>query len=213
MQLNTTYNPGKIEAIVGTMYSGKTEALLKRAERARKYGDIDVHYFLPLMDNRHELMPERSTLDLTKTHYISNPFEILNTLKEECPSLVIVDEIQFMSTDLIRTVRLLQKRGFNIVTAGIDKDFRGDPWPTTALMLAICDVIVKRLYPVCSVDGCIQDGTFVQRLRDGEPDGVYQPTIIIEGSADNIDYRPVCGEHHEVPELEDYLTKRRVPTP
>ncbi|MEC8704650.1 MAG: hypothetical protein VXX61_02985, partial [Asgard group archaeon] len=62
--------------------------------------------------------------------------------------------------------------------------------------------------PVCSIENCVEDGNLPQRNRNGNPDSALSPTVVIEGSSDEITYTPVCKSHHVVPDLTEYINNK-----
>jgi thymidine kinase len=194
------------------MYSGKSKELIERGNRAIKYGGIDAYFFKPIIDTRDKEIASRNGLTAQAT-LVSSGIEILSHLKNTSENaVVIIDEAQFFDTTVLYAVQLLKFRGFNVVIAGLDKDFRGQPFGIMPDLMALSDVAIRKIYPVCGVDGCVEDGTLPQRLRNGDPDSALSPTIVIEGSRDEIEYRPVCREHHVVPDLTEYINRKMYDT-
>lgn len=205
---NTTFNEGIIEVIIGTMYSGKSRDLLHRAERAKRFGKLDVFFFKPMVDTRDgEFITSRDGLK-EPVKLFKKSSELLSELKNK-KGLVIIDEAQFSDSDIVPVAQLLKFKGNNLIFSGLPNDFRGQPFGQMPHLMALSDVPIKTIYSVCSVDGCIQDGVLAQRLRNGEPDSALSPTIIIEGvqGDDKIEYEPRCDQHHLVPDIEEYLLK------
>ncbi len=204
---NTTFNLGAIEGIVGTMFSGKSRELLFRGMRAEDYGSVPVYYFKPAVDTRDD--NNISSRDGLKKEAIvfKSGKEILEHVHDK-PSLILIDEAQFADESLIYAIQLLKNMGHNVVLSGLPLDFRGQPFNIMPQIMALCDYPLKTVYSVCSIEGCHNDGASPQRLRNGEPDSALSPTVIIEGSAENISYEPRCFDHHSVKDIEQYLTER-----
>ena len=187
------------------MFSGKSKALLERGLRASEYGGIDVYYFKPALDTRDIEIVSRNGMAKTAT-LVEKGIEIYEQMLDvPTESVVIIDEAQFFDESLVYAVQLLKIRGHNIVVAGLDKDFRGQSFGFMPQLMALCDTHIQKVYPVCSIEGCFEDGTLPQRTRNGEPDSALSPTVVIEGSSDEISYAPVCSSHHRVPDLEEYI--------
>jgi len=204
MAMNSTFNPGTIECIAGTMFSGKSKALIERGYRAAEFGNVDVYYFKPALDTRDRDITSRNG-NSAKAILLEKGLQILDHMDEiEKPSMIIIDEAQFFDDTLVFAIQLLRLKGHNVVIAGLDKDFRGQPFGIMPKVMALADSHIHKVYPVCSLD-CVEDGTLPQRLRNGEPDSALSPTVVIEGSSDNITYQPVCTKHHVVPDLEQYI--------
>lgn len=205
---NSTFNEGSIEVIIGTMYSGKSRELLHRAQRAKKFGNLDVFFFKPIVDTRDgEFIKSRDGLK-EPVCLFSKSIELLVHLENK-KGLVIIDEAQFSDEDIVPVAQLLKFKGNNLIFSGLPNDFRGQPFGQMPHLMALSDVPIKTIYSVCSVDGCLDDGVLAQRLRNGEPDSALSPTVIIENSQgnDKIEYEPRCDKHHQVPDIEEYLLK------
>lgn len=206
---NTTFNGSTLEVIVGTMYSGKSRELLHRGERAEKFGNIPVYYFKPRIDTRDGA--NISSRDGIKKPSIlfENSSELLDYVGKEV-SLVLIDEAQFCDENIVYVSQLLRNRGYNVVLSGLPNDYRGQPFAFMPQLMALSDTPIKTIYSVCSINGCHNDGTLPQRLRNDEPDSALSLTVIIEGSdnEDKIDYEPRCEDHHKVPDIEEYLESR-----
>lgn len=166
--INGTFNPGRLEVIVGTMYSGKSKSLIERGLRAKEYGGIDVYYFKPFVDTRDQDIKSRNGMSI-KTMQIKSGYDLLDQLKNKnTNAIVIIDEAQFFDESILFAVQLLQLKGFNIIIGGLDKDYRGLAFPVIAKLMAQSDASIRKLFPVCSMDGCVEDGSRVQRLRNGK---------------------------------------------
>jgi thymidine kinase len=209
MKLNSTFNEGVLEIIVGGMYSGKTKFLRDRIERAEKYGDIPVYSFKPIVDNRIEInTTHHKTPD--QTILASSGKEIYDYITNKMkPCLVTIDEASFFDESLIYAIQLcLKLYNTNFVVAGLDKDFRGQPFPVMAKLMALSDAPIQRFYATCSSMNCVQDATLTQRLRNQKADSAFSKTIIIEGSEEAIEYHPVCRAHHIVPDMPEFLKEQ-----
>ena len=205
---NRTFNPGYLEVIVGTMYSGKSKSLLLRGERASHYGKKEVYYFRPAVDTRDDKSVSRASLPKENCIFLDDGKDVLVHLHGKDDAVVLIDEVQFFDSSIVDAIQILKLRGFNIIVAGLDKDFRGQPFGVTALLMALCDTATEKLYPVCSHEDCIADGLYPQRIREGKPESAHSSTIVIEGDVLSVEYKPVCKEHHVVPDLESYLLKK-----
>ncbi len=203
-RMNSTFNPGYIECIVGTMFSGKSRELLYRGMRAEEFGDVKVLYFKPTVDTRDdEFIKSRDGME-RRASLFSNGRELLNFVNG-VPSLILIDEVQFCDESLIYAVQLLKFKGHNIVLSGLHTDFRGQPFGIMPQIMALSDTPIKSVFSVCNISGCHNDGVLPQRLRNGLPDSALSPTIIIEGSSEEITYEPRCADHHIVPDIDRYL--------
>ncbi len=204
---NSTFNPGLIECIIGTMYSGKSRELLYRGMRAESYGSVPVKYFKPAIDTRDDIYIKSRDGVQREAYLFKSGSELLDQVEKES-SLILIDEAQFADKSLVYAIQILKKRGHNIVLAGLPNDFRGQPFGIMPEIMALSDYPPKIVYSVCSINGCHNDGVFPQRLRNGKPDSALSPTIVIEGSSENITYEPRCIDHHIVPNIEEYLINK-----
>ena len=208
MAMNQTFNRGCLESIIGTMFSGKSKALIERGYRAAEYGGISVYYFKPKLDTRDIEITSRNG-ETAKAVLLERGIDIMDYVKNiPEPSMIIIDEAQFFDETLVYAVQLLRIKGHNIIVAGLDKDFRGQPFGIMPAIMALSDTKITKIYPVCSIEGCVEDGSLPQRSRNGEPDSALSPTVVIEGSSDSITYAPVCSIHHSVPDLKEYVEKK-----
>jgi thymidine kinase len=137
-------NLGWIEVICGSMFSGKSEELIRRLRRAQ-IARQRVQIFKPKLDNRfsedhivsHSEMKIRSQL-------VSQPREILDLLDGRT-QVVGIDEGQFFDVDLVDVCNKLADSGKRVIVAGLDQDFRGKPFDPMPQLLAIAEYITKTL--------------------------------------------------------------------
>lgn len=182
---------GYIEAAIGPMYSGKSEELIRRLRRA-KIAKQKVQVFKPAIDNRYSKVDVVShNGDKIEGICISNSEEILELLDDDT-EVVGIDEIQFLDRGIIHICRTLANRGLRVIVAGLDMDFRGEPFGPTPEILAISE-FVDKLTAVCMV--CGNPATRTQRLIDGKPAMYDEPTILV-GAKESYEAR--CRLHHEV---------------
>ena len=208
MAMNQTFNRASLEVIAGTMFSGKSKALLERGYRASEYGNIDVYYFKPILDTRDKGIVSRNGMS-KEAFLVKKGMDIFKQMeKVRNESMIIIDEGQFFDESLIYAIQLLRLKGHNLVVAGLDRDFRGQPFGIMPQLMALSDTHIIKIYPVCSIENCVEDGNLPQRNRNGKPDSALSPTVVIEGSSDEISYEPVCKNHHIVPDLERYINEK-----
>ena len=186
---------GAIEVICGNMYSDKSSTLIRRLKRFA-YAKKTVKVFKPKLDNRY-------SEDKIVTHEgiefdaitVKEPKEIMNIIlsnMEKFPDVVAIDEIQFFNEEIIDIVEKLANMGMYVIVAGLDQDFRGQPFRVVADLLARAEHITK-LSSVCVV--CGRPATKSQRLVNGKPASLDEPTIVVGGVES---YEPRCREHFEV---------------
>ena len=180
-------NPGWIEVIVGCMFSGKTEELIKQLHRAQ-YARRSLHDFKPLIDNRYS---ENDVASHKQTTFPSEPVkdsvEILRQVKRTT-DIVGIDEAQFFDDGLIDVVESLANAGKRVIVAGLDTDWRGEPFGCMPQIMAKAEVIHKQ-YAICVV--CGEPATRTQRL-------VSNNSEILVGSTESYEAR--CRQHFD-PEL------------
>ncbi len=142
---------GWIEVICGSMFSGKTEELIRRITRA-VYGKQRVQVFKPRLDTRYDetQVVSHSQLKLTSTP-IERAEEIFFHLSQET-QVVGIDEVQFFGAEVVRVVEVLAARGLRVIVAGLDQDYQGRPFEPMPQLMAIAEYVTKQL-AICVVCG------------------------------------------------------------
>ncbi|WP_018963148.1 thymidine kinase [Coprothermobacter platensis] len=182
---------GWLEVITGCMFSGKTEELVRRLRRAVIARKKTVA-IKPTIDTRYDLMAVVSHSGFSFNAIpIGDPKTILSISKDA--EVVGIDESQFFTIDLIPVIQELLQEKKRVIVAGLDLDFRGEPFGIMPNLLALADEAMK-LHAICSVCGNI--ATKTQRLIDGKPARYDDPTILVGGLES---YEARCNLHHEVP--------------
>lgn len=155
--------PGFIEVICGSMFSGKTEELLRRVKRAQ-IGRQKVQVFKPVIDNRFSADHVQSH-DANKvlSRPVARASEILD-LVEDNTRVVGIDEAQFFDDGVIDVANKLAYRGVRVIIAGLDMDFRGLPFGPMPKLLAIAENVTK-LSAICVV--CGNPASRSQRIAGG----------------------------------------------
>jgi thymidine kinase len=186
------YDGGWIEIICGSMFSGKTEELIRRLVRA-EIAKQKVQVFKPALDNRYKSDQVSSH---SGSYYgatvVQNAAEI-STLLEEDTDVVAIDEVQFFDWAVAELCEKLANEGRRVILAGLDMDFRGEPFGPMPLLMAQAETVDK-LQAICMVCGAPASRT--QRLIDGRP-AHYDDPVIMVGASEVYEAR--CREHHEVP--------------
>ncbi|NLY63315.1 MAG: thymidine kinase [Erysipelothrix sp.] len=186
------YQDGYVEVISGCMFAGKTEELLRRV-RVLSYGRQKIQLFKPLMDNRFEAeMVVSHAGTRHESIQIQNAIDILDHI-DETSEIVAIDEVQFMDEEIIKVVDYLADRGIRVMVAGLDLDFRGEPFGVMPTLITKAEFVVK-LTAVCM--RCGAPGTRSQRMIDGRPADYYDSVIMVGASES---YEAVCRHCHEVP--------------
>lgn len=183
---------GFIEVITGPMFSGKSEELIRRIRRA-KIAKQKVQVFKPAIDDRYSIDKVVShNGDNINAISIVRAAEILDYLEEDTDVLAI-DEIQFFDYGIVDIVREIADSGKRVICAGLDMDFRGEPFGPTPDIMAIAESVDK-ITAICMI--CGNPATRTQRLIDGVP-AKYDDPIIMVGAKETYEAR--CRKCHEVP--------------
>lgn len=183
---------GWIECICGSMFSGKSEELLRRIKRG-VIAKQKVLLFKPTIDDRYEA-------DKVSTHNgnsyesfaISSSSEIYNYIKNEKYDIIGIDEIQFFDKDIVKVINDLADSGVRVIVAGLDMDFKGEPFYPMPEIMAISEIVTK-LHAVCST--CGAEASRTQRLIDGKP-AHYNDPIVLVGASESYEAR--CRHCHKI---------------
>lgn len=185
---------GWVEVICGSMFSGKSEELIRRVRQA-SYANLSVVVFKPAIDNRFSddsVVSHNGTT--TIAHPVKRSIEILQYVKEEAGiDIVGVDEVQFFDEEIVSVVDELALHGIRVIVAGLDTDFRGEPFGPMPELMCLSETVTK-LNAICPI--CSLPASRTQRLIDGQP-ASYDDPIILVGASES--YEPRCRQHHEVP--------------
>ncbi|MGQ0419722.1 thymidine kinase, partial [Bacillus sp. HC-Mk] len=127
---------------------------------------------------------------------VSASKDIFEHITEEL-DVIAIDEVQFFDGDIVEVVQVLANRGYRVIVAGLDQDFRGLPFGQVPQLMAIAEHVTK-LQAVCSV--CGSPASRTQRLIDGEP-AAFDDPIILVGASES--YEPRCRHCHAVPANKD----------
>ncbi len=187
----TTLLTGSLTVITGSMFSGKTEELIRRLRRAL-YARRSVQVFKHALETRSDFTEIRSHNGVPhEAGAIATSEELLERV-EETTDVVAVEEAQFFDEGIVDACRRLADSGYEVIVAGLDMDFRGEPFGPMPILLAEADEIVK-LRAICA--RCGRDASRSQRLIDGRPAPASAPTILV-GAQETYEAR--CRQHHEV---------------
>jgi thymidine kinase len=183
---------GWIEVICGSMFSGKTEELIRRIKRA-VIARQKVQVFKPTIDNRYDAVQVASH---SGTYFAAAPVQDVAAMRAaliDDAEVIAIDEIQFFEPGVIEFCRELAQSGRRVIVAGLDLDFRGEPFGPMPQLLAEAE-LVDKLQAICLVCGAPASRT--QRLINGQP-ASYNDPIILVGATENYEAR--CRQHHFVP--------------
>lgn len=183
---------GWIELICGGMFAGKTEELIRRVRRAQ-IARQRVQVFKPAIDNRYTAEGVSSHNGLrVEAAVVSGSQEILDRVAPDT-TVVAIDEAQFFDWRIAEVCDELADRGLRVIVAGLDMDFRGEPFGPMPVLMAQAEQVDK-LQAICVVCGAPASRT--QRLVDGQP-ASYDDPIILVGAQETYEAR--CRRCHEVP--------------
>jgi thymidine kinase len=186
---------GSLEVITGPMFSGKTDELIRRLRRARiarqktqvffpaiesrlagyEYGKVTSHAGAEL-----DAAPVRAAADILR-------------LAEEDVRVVGIDEAHFFDDDILGVVEKLVASCVRVIAAGLDTDFRGEPFGPIPALMAQAEKLDK-LQAICMV--CGEPASRTQRLVGGKPAAIHDPVVVV---GDSELYEARCRAHHSVP--------------
>lgn len=167
---------GWIEVVCGSMFSGKTEELIRRLKRA-KIANLRVEIFKPKIDTRYD---ETSIVSHDENAILSTPIENSQTilLMANDVDVVGIDEAQFFDDQLPEVCEQLATRGIRVIVAGLDMDYLRKPFGQMPHLLAKADFITK-LHAICVKCGHIANYSYRKTTQDGQvllgEKDIYEP--------------------------------------
>lgn len=182
---------GKIELICGSMFSGKTEELIRRVRRA-VIAKQKVQVFKPVIDNRYHASRVQSHNGSDFEARPVDSAESIITNLDPDTTVVAIDEVQFFDPTITAVCERLADSGKRVICAGLDMDFRGEPFGPIPDLMAHAEHVHK-LHAICVV--CSEDASRTQRLINGNP-AAYDDPIIMVGAAEVYEAR--CRACHQV---------------
>ncbi len=184
---------GHVELICGSMFSGKTEELLRRIRRA-EIARRTVQIFKPQMDNRYglERVASHSGVAREDAVVVESAADILPLVHPDT-QIVAIDEVQFFDWSIADVCSELADQGKRVIAAGLDQDFRGEPFGPMPLLMALAEQVDK-IHAICVK--CGAEASRTQRLIDGRPARYDDPIILVGGSES---YEARCRNCHSVP--------------
>ena len=189
LQIRTYKKTGHIEVICGSMFSGKTEELIRRIRRA-EIAKQRVKVFKPKIDNRYS---EFSIVSHNEQSYPSEIIENADEIPEKCFDVEVIgiDEAQFFDNNLVDIIQMLADSGKRVLVAGLDQDYRAKPFEPMPQILAIAEYITK-IHAVCVVCGAPANRT--QRVTENKD------RVLVGGENH---YEARCRLHHIIKEKEN----------
>jgi thymidine kinase len=175
-----TSRRGRIEVICGSMFSGKTEELIRRLKRA-KFARQKVEIFKPALDTRYS---EEEVVSHDSNHILSTPIESsasILLLASDC-DVVGIDEAQFFDNELVQVCNELACRGIRVIIAGLDMDFRCQPFGPMPALMAVADSVTK-VHAICVRCGNL--AYVSHRLVSGDKQVLL---------GEKMEYEPLCRE-------------------
>lgn len=184
---------GWIEVICGPMFAGKSEELIRRVKRL-EYAKKNTLVFKPKIDNRYS---EDEIVSHSKYHTksinIESSDDVLKYVKKnKNVDAVVIDEVQFLDEGIVNVCNDLANQGIRVIVAGLDMDFKGEPFKNVPQLLAKAEFITK-LTAICVK--CGAPATMTQRIVNGEPAKKDDPIVIVGASEC---YEPRCRHCHEL---------------
>lgn len=196
-EFSYVHSRGWIEVVVGSMFSGKTEELIRRLRRA-EFARLQIQVFKPIIDKRYNEMAVTShNLTTMDSLPIQDAEEIWNHLKPGT-KVVGIDEGQFFSQNLVSVAQDLADRGIRVIIAGLDTDWQGKPFEPMPTLMAIAESVTKQ-HAVCVV--CGNTASRTQRTAGGEGQ-------VLVGARDSYEAR--CRQHFK-PEVDQSTAIRLKP--
>ncbi len=186
------HHTGSLEVVCGSMFSGKTDELIRRLRRAT-IARQKVQVFKPVIDNRYSVEKVTSHAGTAFDALpIQRAAEILTHLEPDT-TVVGIDEAQFFDDAIVDICDQLAGRGLRVIVAGLDTDFRAEPFGCMPTLMAKAERVDK-LQAICMV--CGEPACRTQRLVNGAPAHYHDPVVIVGASEM---YEARCRQHHEVP--------------
>ena len=175
MSLNSRFD-GRIEVICGSMFSGKTEELINRIKKAEIAG-IDYIVFKPQIDSRN---PENKIISHAKNEIsVTSILDVKDIFKKgKGYSIVGIDEAQFFDDSIVEICNSLAYNGCRVIIAGLDMDFKGNPFGPMPYLMATAEYVTK-VHAICTKTGNLAQYSYRKAKSDdlvllGEVDE-YEP--------------------------------------
>ena len=193
---------GRIEVVAGCMFSGKSEELIRRLKRSQ-IARQKVIALKSSLDDRYGLdtIASHSGIRL-ESALVSSSSDVLRIAEDKQIEVVGIDEVQWFDSGIVDVAEYLAGKGVRVILAGLDQDFRGEPFGPMPELLALAEEVTK-LTAVCMV--CGRPATRTQRIVNGRP-AQYDDPVVMVGAAESYEAR--CREHHVVPGRPERVLER-----
>lgn len=185
------YHNGWLEVISGCMFAGKTEELIRRIN-VLSYAKMEIIVFKPKIDNRY------SDTEIVSHSGVKVPCLVIEEAQDILKKVntdikvVAIDEVQFFDQGIVEVCEYLADKGIRVIVAGLDKDFRGEPFGVMPELLTRAEFVTK-LTAVCAK--CGAPATRTQRLVNGIP-AAYNDPVVLVGAVEH--YEPRCRHCYEI---------------
>lgn len=186
------HTQGSIEVVCGSMFSGKTDELIRRLVRAT-IAKQKVQVFKPAIDVRYAVEKVASHTGSTFDAIPIQKAADIRAKMDKDTTVIGIDEAQFLDPEVVAVAREMAARGVRVIVAGLDTDFRGEPFGSMPGLMSEAEEVLK-LHAICMV--CGDNASRTQRLVNGKP-ARYDEPIVIVGASELYEAR--CRLHHEVP--------------
>jgi len=190
--MHSTPTSGQIEVVCGGMFSGKTEELIRRVRRAQ-IARQKVQVFKPALDTRYARREVTSHNGMQVEAVPVENVAHLRALIQPDTTVVALDEAQFFDDDVVALCETLANQGTRVIVAGLDLDFRGEPFGPMPALMARAERVDK-MQAICLV--CGGPASRTQRLINGQP-AAYDDPVILVGASEV--YEPRCRSCHVLP--------------
>jgi len=190
---------GWIEVIAGSMFSGKTEELIRRLKRA-KFAKQKVEIFKPSVDTRYD---DEAVISHDSNEILSTPVPAaanIPILADDC-DVVGIDEAQFFDDEIVKVCNDLANRGIRVIVAGLDMDFKGNPFGPMPALMATAEYVTK-VHAVCTRTGNLANYSFRKAKSDD---------LVLLGEVD--EYEPLSRSAYYKAMLKEKVKKLEVNNP
>ena len=186
---------GWIEVICGSMFSGKTEELIRRLKRAQ-FARQKVEIFTPSIDTRYS---EESVTSHDRNQIRSTPVPAAANIPIYADScdVVGIDEAQFFDDEIVKVCNDLANRGVRVIVAGLDMDYKGNPFGPMPALMATAEYVTK-VHAVCTRTGNLANYSYRKAKSD---------SLVLLGETE--EYEPLSRAAYYKAQMEDQITKQK----